>query len=282
MSAGSPNASQNEPRFSWISGWRRTHHGLRLEAVVRQGHDTAMELFPPSLLLTRSQAFDNVLGTFSGEPWEVVRIEVDDLSRMLSLKRPPGGDFRRTVPHSRSSRHVVFVAEGSGGTAYLPAALLIRELWLWSADALDALLTPASLELFLSSSSEHEGPRIDASGPLARAKGVNLRRLSWLAQCPDARESWASVLTYATSEVLSLRLPRASMVAWGIGVRLPHGILVSRLASTRISYPLPIEGVPMRIRGRVTRCPLPTQWMSEPQPEFWHSARAESGKFVVK
>lgn len=274
MSASDPALGRSEPRISWINGWRRTHHGLRLQTVVQHGHDTSMEQSAASLLLTRSQAFDNVLGTFSGAPWEIIRIQVDDLSRMLSLKRPPGGLFRRTVPQSRSSRHVVFVAEGGSGTAYLPAALLIRELWLWSADALDALLTPASLELFLSSSCEHEELTLDACGPFARARGANLRRLSWLAQCPDARDSWASVLTYANTEVLSIRLPRASMVAWGIGVRLRHGILVSRLASSRISFTLPIEGVPMRIKGRVTRCPFPPERMSDPQPDFWHASRA--------
>jgi hypothetical protein len=274
MTAIDAGLNPSEPRISWINGWRRTHHGLRLETVVRHDHETAVEQTGASLLLTRSQAFDNVGGTFSGAPWEVIRIEIDDLSRMLSLRRPPGGEFRRTVPRASSSRHVVFVAEGSGGTAYLPAALLIRELWLWSADALDALLTPASIELFLSLSCDHDELTLDAGGPFARAKGANLRRLSWLAQCSDARESWASVLTYANAGALGLRLPRASMVAWGIGVPLQHGILVSRLASSRIGFSLPIEGAPMRIRGKVMRCPHPPEWRSDPQPNFWHGSCA--------
>ncbi len=269
MTAIDAGLNPSDPRISWINGWRRTHHGLRLETVVRHDHETALEQTGASLLLTRSQAFDNVCGTFSGAPWEVIRIEIDDLSRMLSLRRPPGGEFRRTVPRAGSSRHVVFVAEGSSGTAYLPAALLIRELWLWSADALDALLTPASLELFLNRSCEEGRPTLDACGPLARARGGNLRRLSWLAQCQDARDSWASVLTYANAQVLNLRLPRASMVAWGVGVRLQRGILVSRLASARISFSLPREGLPIRVRGRVMRCPHPQERRSDPQPDFW-------------
>lgn len=266
--------SSREPRVAWINGWRRTYHGLRLETVVRNDLGTSMEQAAVSLLLTRPQAFDIVSGTFSDVPWEVIRIEVDDLSRMLSLRRPPGGDFRRTVPHATSSRHVVFVAEDRGGTAYLPAALLIRELWLWSADALDALLTPGSIDIFLSHSGEEDGLTLEACGPFARARGANLRRLSWLAQCQDARDSWASVLINANAEVLSLRLPRASMVAWGVGVRLQRGILVSRLTSSRISFSLPMEGLPVRVGKRILRCPYPPERISEPQPDFWHSKGA--------
>lgn len=263
----------NEPQVAWMNGWRRTGHGLRLETIVQQGPAITVGRSPASLLMTRQPAFGKALGVVSGSPPEIVRIEVPDLSKLLSLKRPPGALLRRALPQTPTSRHVVFVAEGERGTAYIPASLLIRELWLWSVDALGALLTPGSLDLFLRGASADEEPYVDACGPFARARGENLRRLSWLAQCADARASWSSVLTYANAEMLNLRLPRASFAAWGLGIQLQRGILVSRLASPRITFTLPVEGIPMRIRGRTMRCPFPPTWTSDPQPDFWARER---------
>ena len=270
MLAGETSLVRDEPSVAWMNGWRRTDQGLRVEVVVQRGSDLSTERSPASLLLTESQAFGKTLSTISGARREVIRIEVDDLSRMLSLKRPPGSLLHRALPQSRASNHVVFIAEGSAGTAYIPAALLIRELWLWSQDSLDALLTPGSLDLFLSGwCANDEDPHVGACGPFARARGANLRRLSWLAQCADARASWSSVLTFANAETLSLRLPKASFTAWGVGVQLQRGILISKLASPRIGFTLPVEGVSMRIGTRATRCPFAPAWISDPQPHFW-------------
>ena len=271
MLAGEASLARHEPRVAWVNGWRRTDQGLRLEAVVQRGRDFSVERSTASLLLADSQAFSNPISSISGTAQEIIRIEVDDLSRMLSLKRPPGGLLHRALPQTRASNHVVFIAEGPAGTAYIPAALLIRELWLWSRDSLEALLTPGSLDLFLSGWSEHdnEEPHVGACGPFARARGPNLRRLSWLAQCADARASWSSVLTFANAETLNLQLPNASFMAWGVGVQLQRGILISKLASPRVGFTLPVEGVPMRIGTRATRCPFAPAWISDPQPNFW-------------
>lgn len=260
------NASSH---IAWINGWRRTPGGVRLDAVLRNDNGFCAELLPPSMLLPSRTVLDTTLAFSAGMRREMIRIEVDDLSRLLSLVRPPGSFLRKSLPQSDHSRHIMFVAEGKGGTAYIPAALLVRELWLWSRHALDALLTPGALDLFLSAAELVDDGVIDACGPLAHGRGATLRRLSWLAQCADARASWNSVLSYLHAGTLNLRLPKASLTAWGLGVQLDRGVLVSILGAVRIGFTLPVEGATMRFGRRSARCPHQPAWTSHPQPNLW-------------
>lgn len=142
---------------------------------------------------------------------------------------------------------------------YLPAALLVRELWLWTETVLDALMTPNSLALYLGAAQEEENLLIQAYGPLAAAQQSDtaLRRLSWLAQCEDARKSWSSVLTFAHKGDLRLSLPRAALEAWGWGVNISGGTLVAELSSADLRFVMPQEGGRMLLGKAERRCPPP-------------------------
>ena len=240
----------------WLKGWRRTSGGLRVEAVMQQDEGSETILAPPALLLDEPRAFEPSLQSFAGLATDSVRIRVDDLSCMASVMRP-GNLLGRRVPQAKQGRHAIFVALHEGFVAYLPASLLIRELWLWNRPALDALLVPNALDQYLARSRDADEPTVAVAEPLARSAGSDegLRRLSWLGQCPNAWASWPSVLTHAHAGAINLRLPRVSLQAWGWGVTLPHGALVSELTSVELRFELPIEGGWMRIGQWTLRCP---------------------------
>ena len=264
------DAAASRPRIAWLNGWRRTAQGMQLDAVVQRNRELKVELLPSSVLASKPKVLDTFPSLLPEEDWEPIRIQVEDLSRMLSLVRPPGNFLSKTLPLACHAHHVAFVAEGEEEDAYIPAVLLLTELWVWSHHALHALLTPGSLDLYLRHGDPQEEPAIAASGPLGHGSGSSLRRLSWLAQCADARASWNSVLTFAHSGALNLQLPQASLVAWGMGVRTSKGILVSALASVRIGFSLPIEGALIRIGRHAARCPYPPAWTPHPQPDLWN------------
>jgi hypothetical protein len=128
---------------------------------------------------------------------------------------------------------------------------------MWNPSAMDALLTPNSLAVYLRHIDDAEGSRIEVSGTLARVGGgdTGLRRLSWLAQCADAQASWSSVLTFAHDGALRLRLPRASLEAWAWGIELPTGTLVAELSAVSLSFELPQEGCRVQLGIASHRCP---------------------------
>lgn len=242
--------------LGWLSGWRRTAAGWRLETVVERDGQWASSLAQPSLLLDQPRVFEPSSPPLASLRTESVRIRIDDLSRLPSLMRP-GNLVGRWFPQARCACQAIFVSKYEGTAAYIPAGLLVRELWLWCGPALPALLLPNVLELFLSTVEGANGLVVRAAGPLARlgTGDTSLRRLSWLAQCPDARDSWSSVLSSAHGGAINLRLPRASMQAWGWGVELAHGILCAELSSVTLGFELPVEGVQMQLGQRTLRCP---------------------------
>jgi hypothetical protein len=183
-------------------------------------------------------------------------LRIPDLAK-LSPVMDPGCVLGAMVSTARRTRHAIYAVADNERTVYLPASLLIRELWLWSGSVLDALLTPGSLALYLQWSTTGKPLRIQATGPLARARQSDtaLRRLSWLAQSPSARASWSSVLTYAHRGDLRLKLPSASLEAWAWGVELPAGTLVAQLSAVKLRFDLPQEDCWVKLGQTDRPCP---------------------------
>jgi len=244
------------PALVWLWGWRRSARGLRLEAVVQRHGKSVTTTAPAALLMDMPRAFEPSSRPFAGVRTDSVRVQVDDLSQLSHVMRP-GRLVGSQIPQAKRGRQAIFAAEFEGSVAYIPASLLLRELWLWSRPALYALFTPNVLDIYLSCSSGTDGVVVEAGGPLTRAASsdTGLRRLSWLAQCPDARASWSSVLSCAHAGAISLKLPRASLRAWGWGIKLRHGILVAELSSVSIGFELPAEGGRIQLGQRTLNCP---------------------------
>lgn len=247
-----------EPAFkpAWLNGWQRSAGGWMLQAVGLEGSDWGTQLLPASWLLERRALFEPSAAPYARLATSSVRLRIPDLSQLSPLLEP-GNVLKSVVPPARRTRHAIYVATHEDRQIYLPAALLIPELWSWTAGCLEALLTPNSLGLYLSQGEAAEGPQVRACGLLARtgASDTGLRRLCWLAQCSDAQASWASVLTFAHDGELRLRLPRASLDAWARGVELPTGLLIAEWWAVNLSFELPKSDCTVSIGGTTQRCP---------------------------
>jgi hypothetical protein len=226
----------------WLNGWQRFRRGWALEAVVREGTGWGTRLLPASWLPQSGRLFEPSARPFERLHSRSFKLRVSDLTRLSPLLEP-GRLIASLVPPAARTRQTVYAVEEEEHRVYLPAALLLRELWMWSPAAMEALLTPNSLALYLRRIDGLEGAHFQASGSLARvgASDSGLRRLCWLAQCSDAQSSWSSVLTFAHDGELRLRLPRASLEAWAWGVELRTGTLVAELSAVSLSFELPQE-----------------------------------------
>lgn len=242
--------------LGWLNGWQRTPGGWQLEAVVRGDAGWETRFLPASSMLHNRRAFEPSTRPFARLRSSNFQLRVPDLSRLSPLLEP-GRLLAALVPPACRARQAVYVVAGEEQHAYLPAALLLRELWLWAPDALEALLTPNSLALYLKRIDGVDGTHVEATGALAGIGGgdAGLRRLSWLSQCADAQASWSSVLTFAHDGALRLRLPHASLEAWAWGVELPTGILVAELSAVSLTFELPQERFRMRLGNAEHLCP---------------------------
>jgi hypothetical protein len=183
--------------------------------------------------------------------------DIPDLSALSPLIEPRellGG----MLPGAQSTQHAIYAVENHSDRIYIPAFLLIDRLWLWSAQALKALLTPNSLEIYLGQPTQGKfglevmaSPELTSNSPSQDA----LQRIAWLSQSDDARRSWRSVLTNAFQSRMDLTLPRARLKGWLWGVRLPHGLLACELASVELHVDLPVANIRLRIGGTTKRGP---------------------------
>lgn len=248
--------TERAQELGWLDGWVRTNDGWALEAHVVQGAAWERQSLPATWLLGKCRAFEPSMRAYAKLPSHSLRLHIPDLSRLDTLLKP-GSQVVAQVPAARHTHQALYVADGGERQAYLPAILLIKELWAWTSGALDALLTPNSLAVCLRRVEQPEGIAVQASGLLSRVGGsdTSLRRLCWLAQSPDAQSSWSSVLTYAHAGEIRLRLPKASLEAWAWGVDLPAGFLVAELLSVQLRFELPQEGCEVRLGKALFRCP---------------------------
>lgn len=245
----------------WLNGWQRASRGWTLEAVVHDGSQWGTRLLPAGWLQQSGRLFEPSARPFQRLASTSFRVKISDLMCLSPLLNP-GYLLGARIPAAGRTRQAVYVLESEGGRVFLPAALLLRELWMWSASATDALLTPNSLSLCLGLGAGEQGPHVAASGALAHAgrSDTGLRRLCWLAQSADAQASWASVLTFAHEGALRMKLPRASFEAWVWGVELPAGVLVAELSAESLSFDLPQGEMKVRLGAAAPRqCPPPAE-----------------------
>lgn len=244
--------------WTWLDGWRRTQDGWMLDGFAREASGWAARTLSPSCLLQRRRLFEPSAAPFARLHSNSVHLKIPDLSKLSPLLQP-GKLIGSLIPPARRTRQAIYVTVHQGRQVYVPAALLLPLLWTWTAGALDALLTPNSLGMYLSRAEREDGLHVEASGLLARvgASDTSLRRLSWLAQCSDAQASWASVLTFAHNGELRLRLPSAALDVWAWGVELPTGLLVAELSPAPLEIDLPRSKCNVKV-GNVTHdCPPP-------------------------
>ena len=246
--------------WTWLDGWRSTRAGWMLDGFARGPSGWEVRTLSPSCLLQRRRLFEPSAAPFARMPSNSVHLKISDMSKLSPLLEP-GKLIGSFVPAARRTRHAIYVTVHKGRQVYLPAALLLPLLWTWTAGALDALLTPNSLAMYLARAEREDGLHVHASGRLAHVgtSDTSLRRLSWLAQCADAQASWASVLTFAHSGELRLRLPSASLDAWAWGVELPTGLLVAELSPAPLAFELPRSKSHVLVGSVCHQCPPPPQ-----------------------
>lgn len=252
--------TSEETDWIWLDGWRRTGQGWMLDGFARNASGWAVRTLPPLCLLQRRRLFEPSAAPFARLQSNSVHLKIPDLSKLSPLLQP-GKVIGSLVPPARHTRHAIYVAVHQGRQVYLPAALLLPLLWMWTARALDALLTPNSLAMYLSRAEREDGLHVHASGRLAQVgtSDTSLRRLSWLAQSGDAQASWGSVLTFAHSGELRLRLPRATLDVWAWGVELPTGLLVAELSPAPVGFDLPMSKCHVMVGNVIHQCPPPPQ-----------------------
>lgn len=240
----------------WLDGWRRTRTGLELMAYLKRDGAWMRAPVPTSWLLN-PRAFEPSALDGHRRDSRSFQIFIPDLSGMASLLNP-GQVARSLVPAARTTGQAIFVAnDDEQRRVYLPASLVLRELWLWSSSVLNALLTPGSLAVFIEPIDDERGMMVKVRGLLAEAKQSDtaLRRLCWLAQSADARDSWSSVLTYAHSGELRLKLPRCSLKAWVWGIECSSGTIASELSAVHLDFDIPSEDCAVMMGEAYRRCP---------------------------
>jgi hypothetical protein len=223
----------------WLNGWQRTPQGWMLEAVGRRDGEALTRLLPAAWLEGQQLAFEPSRPPFSRLATSSLRLQIADLSQLSPLLYP-GRLLRPLLPTAKRTRQAIYTVQHEGQRLFLPASLVLPQLWLWTAGTLQPLLTPNSLALDLACSGARP-MHVHTRGALGRlgTSDTTLRRLCWLAQCGSAQASWASVLTYAHEGRLELRLPRASLDAWVRTVELPTGLLIAEWWAVKLSFELP-------------------------------------------
>jgi hypothetical protein len=221
---------------AWVDGWMRTPAGWHFQAVRRQRDSWATELIPAARMLN-TRIFEPMTPTMKVIGSENRPFEIADLSALSPLLEPRDLLGRMLPGAPLTSHHAIYVAETSAGRLYLPALLLIERLWLWSKEALRAILTPNSLDVHLGTAKPTDSsievtadPQLVSRTPTDTA----LQRVAWLIQSSEARISWSSVLTSAYHGRIDLTLPTGALSGWMWGVELPSGFMACEIMSMRL------------------------------------------------
>lgn len=256
MQPESPDSTASARELGWLDGWRRSRAGFELMAYLKRGGN--WERTPvPADWLHNARAFEPAALGVNRRDSRSFQLSIPDLSELSPLLNP-GQVARFLVPAARGTGQAIFVAiDDEQRAVYLPASLLLRGLWLWSDSVLKALLTPGSLSMFLEPVVEERGLLVKVRGPLADAKQSDTaqRRLTWLAQSADARNSWSSVLTFAHDGELNLRLPQCSLNAWVWGVELPSGTIAAELSAVHLEFDIASDNCELLLGEARRRCP---------------------------
>jgi hypothetical protein len=242
--------------LGWVNGWQRSAGGWSFQGLVRRDRMWETHMLQPTEFGPKRRVFEPDSAAFAHLASRSFRVRIADLSLAAPLLHPDQL-VAAHVSGARRTRHSIYTVEVEGRAVYLPALLLLQELWAWTDGAAEALLTPNSLAMSLQRDEADGQLTVRVTGPLARlgSSDTTLRRLCWLAQCEDAAASWASVLTCAHQESLNLRLPRVNLDAWAWGVELPAGTLVAELSAVSLGFELPRKDCWVQIARTRTRCP---------------------------
>lgn len=244
--------------IAWLDGWSWSRNGLQLRAWCSTKAGLKREEVSPSEMVSASACDPHL---YPHAETRSIGFKIEDLSRLDKLIRP-GELARQLHPALAKTRHAIYVFETEGCRIYIPAVLLLRELWLWSAPAQKLLLTPHALDLYVGRRIVTDGQAFSSASsefcPCNRGL-TDKRRLAWISQSEDARRSWRSVLTFASQGELGVSLPKASLSGWAWGIDLAPGLLVNSIMSPYLTFDLPEPDLPIRIGRTVYQCP--------PQPQ---------------
>lgn len=237
--------------IAWMDSWIWESGAWQVKVLRKVGNEWSHIVVAPGELLG-ARAFEPASPEFRHLETENVSFEIPDLSALSPLIEPREL-LGAILPGASSTTHAIYAVEGHSQRIYIPAFLLIDRLWLWSAQALKAILTPNSLEIYLGQPTEGTNglevvlsPELMSRSPSQDA----VQRIAWLSQSDDARRSWRSVLTNAVQSRMDLTLPRARLNGWLWGVRLPQGLLACELASVEFHVDLPFADIRLRLGGR--------------------------------
>jgi hypothetical protein len=243
--------------IAWMDSWVWESGAWQVKVLRKVGAEWRKFVVAPGEL-RGARAFEPSSPVLSHLATENISFDIPDLSALSPLIEPRellGG----MLPGAQSTQHAIYAVENHSDRIYIPAFLLIDRLWLWSAEAQKALLTPNSLEVYLGQPAQGKfglevmaSPELTSNSPSQDA----LQRIAWLSQSDDARRSWRSVLTNALQSRLDCTLPRARLKGWAWAVRLPHGLLACEMASIEIHVDLPVADLRLRV-GTTTRLGTP-------------------------
>ncbi len=246
--------------LGWIDGWLRDGQskGVAVWAWT-DGH--WRESWWPADRLFFGRMLEPSLAPFRRLSTRNVGFTCRDLSRASRLLEARDL-LRHLVPRAGDGRHAIVELQSEPEPVYVPMALLIRELWSWSANSSDYLFLPGGLDLLVTQAEPQAGEiECFASSALVPYVPTDtaLRRAVWLSTCTDARDSWNSVLTNEMKGRIDMALPRASLSGHAWGVSVANGILACELTGVRLDFDLPSQVKWIRCGSRRLLCPPPPQ-----------------------
>lgn len=242
---------------AWVNRWVKTHRGWQLEVLQRKCGAWATDFWSPERML-KVRLFEPTAPSLKSLGTESRRFKIRNLADLSPLVEPRELLGPMLTGADLTDGHAIYVAETDGKPLYLPALLLIEQLWLSSRYALHAILTPNSLDLYLGAPKAlNHGIEVIVDPRLASRAPSNaaLRRIAWLTQSSQARKSWSSILTNAYQNRIDALLPPVSISGWAWAVELSSGYLACELLSVQLDVELTEPLPAFRIGNVLHPCP---------------------------
>jgi hypothetical protein len=174
-----------------------------------------------------------------------------DLSQAQPLLYPQEvlNSFASGLP--LSDRHTIYRIDDET-PVYVPAALLIRALFLGTKLLNSHLFTPGVVDLLGTVRMNGDGIHLMASKLINRPNmtGRIARLIAWMLMNEDGRKAHASVLHHARKGLINMDLPNISVGGWVRGIEVGVGLLAFELHGIDISYPLAHERIICHVGGK--------------------------------
>ena len=152
-----------------------------------------------------------------------------------------------------SENHEIYKIDGTV-PIYIPAILLIRELFAGSRLLNEHLLLPGAVDRLGVAHVEGEVIVVHAS-PVIRAVDMTARLaqlLAWLLTNREAKLAHASILSAARCGKIAIDRPELSITGWARGIDLDPGLLAVQLHAVDIRLPLRQKEIIVHV-GKTTR-----------------------------